>query len=408
MKPEDETFLSAFLDGELNADQRAAVESALVSNPALAEHLRELATVRDLVSTLPHPPLRADLSAAVVSRIRKRTESRRRALRIASAAVALGGLAAAVVLALAPDLSLPARGPAAAPGAFPTLVLNAAPGAPEQPAAAEAARLAAVDSARDTVVEPPRPGNDRSRSAVRPSPALDRATLRADRDQTRIRELLDRPDLKHVFLVLDVIGGHADEQVNDLLRRSPRLDPSYGRITVSQEIVIDPRHPNKATVFAVVMDDREMTLLQKRLSAAFPNAVEEEDVDANVVTRLSGIGDVAFLPGTHASDLVHPPEAPAFATRTQPRPKTEPVGPIVNEEFPGLPFGLAEPHPPLSENPSEAVTDPERELSAPPAGPRPSSDPPALANAAPSVPGRKTSAVLVWVTTPGINGPRRR
>src|SRR4051812_35968358 len=73
MNPEDDPFLSAYLDGELDPAQRAEVESALLSNPALAERLRQLAAVRDLVANLPRPSPREDLSGAVLARIRRRT-----------------------------------------------------------------------------------------------------------------------------------------------------------------------------------------------------------------------------------------------------------------------------------------------------------------------------------------------
>src|SRR5215213_6991086 len=72
MKPEDEIFLSAYLDGELDPDERSVVESALLSDPSLGERLRQLAAVRDLVANLPRPPARVDLAPAIVGRIGRR------------------------------------------------------------------------------------------------------------------------------------------------------------------------------------------------------------------------------------------------------------------------------------------------------------------------------------------------
>src|SRR5262245_32276816 len=106
MKPEDEPFLSAFLDGELDPDQRAAVESALISSPILAEHLRRLASVRELVANLPRHPARRDLSKAVLERIRQRSERsvlRRRRAVVGTRRV----LAAAASIVLAVVLGLP-------------------------------------------------------------------------------------------------------------------------------------------------------------------------------------------------------------------------------------------------------------------------------------------------------------
>src|SRR5215213_6161145 len=75
MKPEDEIFLSAYLDGELDPEGRSGVESAMLSDPALGERLRQLAAVRDLVANLPRPAARVDLAASVVARARRRRAS---------------------------------------------------------------------------------------------------------------------------------------------------------------------------------------------------------------------------------------------------------------------------------------------------------------------------------------------
>src|SRR5690348_6827386 len=47
MNLEEETFLTAYLDGTLEHEQRVCVESALVSDPRLGDRLRDLASVRD-------------------------------------------------------------------------------------------------------------------------------------------------------------------------------------------------------------------------------------------------------------------------------------------------------------------------------------------------------------------------
>jgi anti-sigma factor RsiW len=69
MSPDDESFLSAYLDGELDAEERQVVERCLTSKPHLAETLRGLLRVRDLVSELSRPAP-ADTSLEVMRRIR--------------------------------------------------------------------------------------------------------------------------------------------------------------------------------------------------------------------------------------------------------------------------------------------------------------------------------------------------
>ncbi|MEL6570606.1 MAG: hypothetical protein AAFQ64_03040 [Pseudomonadota bacterium] len=64
----DET-LTAFLDGELSADESAAVESALTAQPALAQRLAQLDVVKDDIAMafdeiLPSAPTMPDLPSA--------------------------------------------------------------------------------------------------------------------------------------------------------------------------------------------------------------------------------------------------------------------------------------------------------------------------------------------------------
>src|SRR4051812_31797905 len=71
MTPEfpDESLLTAYLDGELDPDQRTSIASALVSDPELAEQLRKLSSVRDLIAGLGRPALTVDLSGAIADRV---------------------------------------------------------------------------------------------------------------------------------------------------------------------------------------------------------------------------------------------------------------------------------------------------------------------------------------------------
>ena len=59
MTLKDESLLTAYLDGALEPDERSLVESALLLDPELAERLRGLAAVHELVAGLPRPVLRA-------------------------------------------------------------------------------------------------------------------------------------------------------------------------------------------------------------------------------------------------------------------------------------------------------------------------------------------------------------
>src|SRR5262249_14192826 len=93
MNVDEETFLTAFLDGTLDPELQHRVASARASDPALAEHVRGLTAVHDLVAGLSRPALAADVSAAVLARI-----AGRRAL-VHRLARPMGWAAAAAVVA---------------------------------------------------------------------------------------------------------------------------------------------------------------------------------------------------------------------------------------------------------------------------------------------------------------------
>ena len=69
---DDESLLSAYLDDELDPAGRLEVESALLTDPRLAEALHELAGVRELLASLPRPELPRVLAIEVDARLGRR------------------------------------------------------------------------------------------------------------------------------------------------------------------------------------------------------------------------------------------------------------------------------------------------------------------------------------------------
>ncbi len=162
------------------------------------------------------------------------------------------------------------------------------------------------------------------------------APVVADDAAARVRRMLDDPSLSKVLVVTDVIDGHAAERVDALIHRTPRTDPSYGRITIGQGIVVDPKHPHRATVFALAMDETELQDFRAKLEGAF-GAVEEE-ADRDVVTKLADAGQVAILPGTRAVELVPLDGLPSrLAMRDAPDELASPPADPPAEPGPGRP-----------------------------------------------------------------------
>ena len=66
----DDELLSAYLDGELSADERAAVEARLAADPAARQLLHELRSVSQAVQGLPPKTLGRDLTDEIVRHAR--------------------------------------------------------------------------------------------------------------------------------------------------------------------------------------------------------------------------------------------------------------------------------------------------------------------------------------------------
>ena len=325
MNPDDSLFLTAYLDGELDAGQRLEVESRLRSNPALAEQLHRLAAVRELVSSLSRPPLTVNLSGAVRLRIERGRRSPlvalgrwtvRGARPLGAVGVGLGA-AAAVLLALSFGTGGGRHGAVAPPRPGAGSPVALAPGAParseERPAAASATgspRLVLNDAVR-----PQPPGANLPPITARLGPD-------AERDPNRLGRLLDNPRLHRVFFVIDDLGGGSGDLVNTLIEQTPRRDSLYARIKIIHEIAIDPKHPDDADVFALALTDAELPWFQARLRNAFPGGFEESDADPDVVTQLADIGQVAVYPGRGqaASEVVIPEVSSRIARKDNPVP----------------------------------------------------------------------------------------
>jgi hypothetical protein len=315
MDLQDESFLSAYLDGELDAPQRLAVEAILRSQPQLAERLRELRAVRDLVARLPRPALDHDLAPAVLERIAHPSITAR-LLRYRPAWLSEGwirtGAAAMLLLGATLAVLAPHGRRHAPPAPEQDVVINH----PDQgnPAPIEdVTPPSAVSSGAETAPEP----------EVHPSlasifenpfgPAAAHAALADSHDvdaqqHERLRQLLDSPRLRRVFLVADKLGAGIGERVQTIVQQTPRDHSPYGRITIAPEIIIDPEHPGAATVYVLVMNDSELSHFQKKLRDACPGAVQEEAPDPAVVTQLADIGDVVVLPGTTPAAVEIPDE----------------------------------------------------------------------------------------------------
>jgi hypothetical protein len=306
MSLDDDSLLSAYMDGRLGPDQQQWVESALVSDPQAAEALRHLTILRDLVAGLSREAP-VDVSPAVMARIDRRLRLRTflrgwlrpvralpRRVRLAGALALPAMLLTAVVMT--PSLRWHPPDPPIGAGrdSRPVDATTGTPSRPTSPTrdpdAPEHYQPSFVsDDSGDGASDGLDFGDDR--------PAMTRtaaAGVLGSGGIEHVRQYLDHPHLRHVLLVAD-LDGTAQRQVASVVERTTRLN--FYRITVSQGIVIDPRHPDEATVFALVVSPRELKTLCQKLREVLNERVEEVPVEPGIVTQLAQIDDVqAFIP----------------------------------------------------------------------------------------------------------------
>ena len=402
MNFDEETFLSAYLDGALDIEQRRRVESSLVSDPRLADHLRSLTAVRDLVAGLSRPGPAADVSALILNRIQERpvlgslrrfrdsARSPRALLAILStAALAFAAVSLAFVAAQAFRAHRPVRAGDGAVARFTPAdsgerpPLSVAVSAPHSPASTTTPKLAGPQA------PPP---------AAATLHGPDPAERLGDAELQKVRRILDSPSLRKVFVVADVLGGQATRQVGNLLDTTPRKYSTYICITIDPNVAVDPKHPGGASVFAVVLDDQELGRLRVALRDEFHGNLEETDPNPQSVTQLADSGQVGVFPGTTVADLILPVDAP-LSLRSAPE---KALIPVIPKRSPSRSF---------TENPDASIADGDANLALALAGLNavpPSTDqagsrdnqiaaPPASSRLGPR---RPASVVLVWVTRP--------
>lgn len=291
MMLDDDSILSAYLDGQLGPDEQQAVEAALLEDPRLAEELRGLTALRDLLAGLPRE-FPVDLTSRVMRRVRRRAllgTARGLVAWGPLRAAGLASIAAGILMMLAASWILPGhRGPVVAPVGDLAAIR---PAVEKNRPALSATRWPSFASHADRQATA---GPARTEER-RPSATESTEEARSENEElVHVRKYLEHPQLRRIFLVSDPGDGSEVQRVADVVEQTTRFN--YYKITISQGIVLDPRHPDQATVFALVVGPRELDSLRDRLHAALNDRVEEEAAEPGVVTQLADIGRVEACP----------------------------------------------------------------------------------------------------------------
>jgi hypothetical protein len=312
MNLDDESYLSAYLDDELDPAERQAVEWSVESSPPRADQIRSIAQVREAVAGLDRPAIPRDLGPALAARIARNHRLAppplflrpARLARVASAFVGFATVAASLIFAvvrLYQPLHESPEVPVVASNEIDSTHRNhpiepsrivEIPASTSLPLLARDSTPSALELVHEAVASPP--------------PVPDAIELPGSRDERRlVGDMLARTHVRRVLIVTDVID--APDRVRRLIAESGREASEFGRISIRQELVIDPEHAEAAEVFAVPIDERGRRALVDRLQKHFSDLVEEGPSSPELVTQLSEVGQVAVFKGLKAAPLGDPP-----------------------------------------------------------------------------------------------------
>ena len=105
----------------------------------------------------------------------------------------------------------------------------------------------------------------------------------------------------------------------------------FFKFNISQGIVIDSRHPEEATVFALLVSPAELGHFRDQLKLALADPIEETPVNPEIATQLADIGHVQAFHPPPLGDVLIPRKDVALLARVP--------GALENTGPPALPGG---------------------------------------------------------------------
>ena len=291
MNREIDSRLTPYLDGELAPGDRSAVEDVLRSDPTAAEGLAALTTARDAVRGLGVVPAGADLSAAVVARLKRgngarRVDRARWTVGVVLTAAASVGIAFALATWRRPVAVRPLP-----PTAMPKI----------------AARIAPTPILLASSSRPPRPvaSIPSAREAIRPEVLVAETRLRDGRNA--FRELLGQGQTQRIDLVVDDLGAELGV-VDAIVRDSPRLRPEFAKLHLVQRT--ESGGSARSCVYVLVMDEHELKKFRAEIDGALADSVgETAPAQGDALAALGTVGHIEVVNDGKAIASLMPPPA---------------------------------------------------------------------------------------------------
>ena len=310
MNLDDQSQISAFFDDELDPGDRLLIAWSIESSPASAQELADLKATQGLVRGLDRPAIPRDLSPAILKAIsptsKKPRPTTRAAARIAAALVGIGSIAASLFLALTllhrslhDDSKFELTPSVASPEdrtnslIHPPLIL------------ADATPDRSTASTRPGMTAPSVVGSDSRPIKLAEAKATGIEGIEPARPG-QVDAMLGHRKVLRALIVADVLDPTSN-RVRSFIERDLGREPVFGRITLTQGIVVDPDRPGEAEVYSVVMSEPGCGPFLDRLRRAFPSMELEGEPEPTLVTQLTEVGQVAVFSGVRPARLGSPP-----------------------------------------------------------------------------------------------------
>ncbi len=151
------------------------------------------------------------------------------------------------------------------------------------------------------------------------SNALSKAVATNPARETLSTLLLDHPRVHRILILADALEAETGARLGKIVRDMPRKEPEYARLSLLQGVVVDPDHPDRATVYAMVVEEDELNRLRDLLKHEFQdNIALEADSEPRITAQLAQVGDLAVFQGEALARLEAEPPGELMAHLSNP------------------------------------------------------------------------------------------
>jgi hypothetical protein len=121
----------------------------------------------------------------------------------------------------------------------------------------------------------------------------------------------DEGEARLVNVVVDDLGPASLGLVDEAIDGTPRVRPKHAKIHVVQGVEIDRKHPGKACVYVLVMDEFEYAGFRRRLDERLPGSTTDPvAAPVHTLASLPSVGRIEIYDTKKPAGTLMPPDIP--------------------------------------------------------------------------------------------------